>query len=59
KAWLLGKTVRSIEEKTGIRILAIIRGNEWLRVTDDTVVQLNDSIIIFGEPETLRKLIGK
>ena len=59
KAWFLGKTVRSIEEKTGIRILAIIRGNEWLRVTDDTVVQLNDSIIIFGEPETLRKLIGK
>lgn len=57
KAWFIGRNVKSIEEKTGVKILAIMRNNNWIRITNDTIIQLNDSLLIFGEPENLRKLI--
>jgi len=55
--WLINKRVKEVEEKTGVNILAIQRKGEWIRVSDDTLIQEGDSLILYGEPRKIGKLI--
>ncbi len=57
KVWFLGTKVKEIEERSGVKILAIRRDNKWLRVKDETKLKLGDTVFICREPENIRKLI--
>lgn len=50
---LAGKTLREakIPERTGMWILAIRRGNKWIRPKKDTIIQVGDVIIASGYAE--------
>lgn len=50
---LVGKTLRQaqIHEETGMWILAIRRGNTWIRPKPNTTIQQNDTLIASGYAE--------
>ncbi len=58
KVWFRGMSIRDIEEKAGIKILAINREGDWIRVTDETIIKSGDSVIIYAKPGNIKKLIG-
>ncbi|MGB9134830.1 MAG: TrkA C-terminal domain-containing protein [Candidatus Bathyarchaeia archaeon] len=53
KSPLVGKTLRQaqIHEETGMWVLAIRRGNNWIRPTPNTTIQQNDILIASGYAE--------
>ncbi|MBC7131066.1 potassium channel protein, partial [Candidatus Bathyarchaeota archaeon] len=53
KSSLVGKTLREAEipERTGMWVLAIRRGNKWIRPKPDTIIQTGDVIIASGYAE--------
>lgn len=53
KSPLVGKTLREaqVHEETGMWILAIKRGDKWLRPKPDTVIEANDMLIASGYTE--------
>ena len=57
-SWLVNKKVSEVEKATGVTILAIQRDKKWIRVSDESLIRENDSIIIYGEPEKVGKLLA-
>ncbi len=53
KSSLVGKTLREaqIHEETGMWILAVRRGNIWIRPKPSTVIEQNDVLIVSGYAE--------
>jgi len=63
KSVLIGKSLREVQvhEETGMWILAIKRGDKWLRPKPETVIQAGDILIASGYAEggeDLRKLVS-
>ncbi len=64
KSPLVGKTLRQaqIHEETGMWVLAIRRGNNWIRPTPNTSIQQNDILIASGYAEgedDLNRLVSR
>jgi uncharacterized protein with PhoU and TrkA domain len=61
KSSLVGKSLREaqIQEETGMWVLAVRRGNKWIRPKPDTIIEAGDVLIASGYSEgeeDLRKL---
>jgi len=64
KSVLVGKTFREaqVHEETGMWVLALRRGDKWMRPKPDTVIQAGDALIASGYSEgveDLRKLASR
>jgi len=58
KSFLAGKTLREaqVHEETGLWVLAIKRGEEWMRPKPDTVIEAEDVLIASGYSEGEKEL---